>query len=73
MRREYDVFEKFSDGSTLWRATVLGRFEALRKTQELRERSDNEFFTIDVVAAKRLAPKLMTDIRRPGSKAASVA
>lgn len=73
MRREYDVFEKFSDGSTLWRATVLGRFEALRKTQELREHSDNEFFTIDVVAAKRLAPKLVTDLRRPAIKAATVA
>lgn len=73
MRREYDVFEKFNDGSTLWRATVLGRFEALRKTQELREHSENEFFTIDVVAAKRLAPRLVTDIRRPAIKTTNVA
>jgi len=73
MRREYDVFEKFSDGSTLWRATVSGRFEALRKTQEFREHSDNEFFTIDIAAASRLAPKLVTDVPRPGIKTASVA
>jgi len=57
MRHEYDVFEKFRDGSTLWRATVVGRFEALRKMQEFREHSDSEFFTIDVVEAKRLKPK----------------
>lgn len=73
MRREYDVFEKFSDGSTLWRATVLGRFEALRKTQELREHSENEFFSIDVVAAKRLAPKLATDFRRTTIKGSTAA
>jgi len=50
MRREFDVFERFSDGSTLWRATVVGKFEALRKMQELREYSDNEFVTLDVHA-----------------------
>ncbi len=53
MRHEYDVFEKFPDGSTLWCATVLGRFEAIRKIQELREHSVNEFYAIDVVSTKR--------------------
>jgi len=48
MRRDYDVFEKFPDGSTLWRVCVSGRYEALRKVQELRERSENEFFTLDI-------------------------
>jgi len=36
MRREYDLFEKFPDGSTLWRACVTGRYDAQRKIQELR-------------------------------------
>lgn len=50
MRRVYDVFEKFSDGSTLWRASVNGKFEASRKIQELSEHSGNEFFFLDITA-----------------------
>ena len=54
MRREYDIFEKFHDGSTLWRACVAGRFEAQRKINELAERSQNEFFLIDITAEQHL-------------------
>jgi len=54
MRREYDIFEKFPDGSTLWRACVAGRYEAHRKIAELAEHSDNEFFLIDIQAGRRL-------------------
>ena len=50
MRRDYDVFEKFSDGSTLWRTCVTGRFEAQRKMQEFKEHSENEFFILDIEA-----------------------
>jgi hypothetical protein len=48
MRRDYDIFEKFTDSSTLWRVTVRGRFEATRKMQELAEHSNNEFLAIDI-------------------------
>jgi hypothetical protein len=48
MRRDFDIFEKFADGSTLWRACVRGRFEARRKMSEFAERSENEFFMIDI-------------------------
>jgi hypothetical protein len=50
MRRDYEVFEKFSDGSTLWRACVTGRYEAQRKMQELREHSENDFVFLDIHA-----------------------
>ena len=50
MRHVYDVFEKFPDGSTLWRASVTGRFEAERKSHELAELSENKFFFIDIQA-----------------------
>jgi len=50
MRRVYDVFERFPDGSTLWRACVSGRFEAERKVDELAEHSGNEFFIMDIEA-----------------------
>jgi hypothetical protein len=56
MRHDYDIFEKFPDGSTLWRACVSGRFETHRKMQELAERSENEFYAIDIQTIKNLAP-----------------
>ena len=56
MRRDYDVFEKFPDGSTLWRAFVTGRFEAQRKMQELAERSGNKFFLMDIEEEAFLPP-----------------
>jgi hypothetical protein len=51
----YDIFEKFPDGSTLWRAAATGRFETLRRMQQLAEHSDNEFYSIDVQETDRRA------------------
>ena len=48
IRRDFDIFEKFPDGSTLWRACVRGRFEAQRKLDELAERSENQFYMIEI-------------------------
>jgi hypothetical protein len=56
MRRDFDVFEKFPDGSTLWRASVHGRYEAQRKMHELAEQSGSEFFLIDIQAEILLPP-----------------
>lgn len=56
MRRDYEVFERFPDGSTLYRACVTGRFEAQRKLHELREHSENEFFVLDVVEPHHFIP-----------------
>jgi hypothetical protein len=52
MLREFDILERFPDGSTVWRASVFGRFETARKLQELSEHSDNEFLAIDVRAGE---------------------
>ena len=46
------IFEKFPDGSALWRGCIAGRFEAQRKMDELAEHSQNEFFLIDVKAGQ---------------------
>jgi hypothetical protein len=54
MRHDFDVFEKFPDGSTLWRACIAGRYEAHRKMQELAEHSENEFYAIDLQTIKNL-------------------
>jgi hypothetical protein len=67
MRRDYDVFEKFHDGSTLWRACVTGRFEAQRKINELAELSENDFFLIDIAAGQHLKFNLDRASSRPSA------
>ena len=54
MRREYDIFEKFPDNSTVWRVCVSGQYEAQRTVQAMAEHSEHEFFAIDIVAGERL-------------------
>ena len=46
MNREYDIFEKFSDGSVLWRDFVRGLEPARAKLEELASSSKNEFFAM---------------------------
>jgi hypothetical protein len=45
--RDYDLFEKFSDGSVLWRAFVPGLNNALARLEELAKLSPNEHFAMD--------------------------
>jgi hypothetical protein len=49
MMRNFDIFEKFPDGSITWRACAFGQFEAERKLQELAEHSENEFLAVDIL------------------------
>lgn len=42
MDRDYDLFEIFPDGSALWRHTVTGRDEAIKRLQELSVQTANE-------------------------------
>jgi hypothetical protein len=58
MRRIYDIFERFTDGSSLWRGTVPGRYEAQRRMQEFAEHSENTFFAIDIQAGQPLTFEL---------------
>jgi hypothetical protein len=70
MRHEYDIFEKFPDGSTIWRACVSGRYETERKMQELAEQSNNEFYAIDILVNQVIAPRVKST-SRPAAKAAA--
>jgi len=54
MVREYDLFEKFPDGSSLWRASVSGLGNARLHLHELTRRSENQFYAIDITAGKTL-------------------
>jgi len=74
MRRKYDIFERFLDGSSLWRACVQGQFDAQRKIQEVGEHSKNEFFAIDLRTHERLTfslpPTNSHEIRRRNKRIA---
>ena len=54
MIREYDLFEKFSDGSSLWRASILGLEGTQLHLRQLAEKSGNQFYAIDVTSGKTI-------------------
>jgi hypothetical protein len=55
MTREYDLFEKFPDGSSLWRVSVSGLGNARLHLHELTRKSENQFYAIDMTAGKTLS------------------
>jgi hypothetical protein len=57
--RDYDIFEKLPDGSSVWREMVVGRENARLKVQSLAKLSSNEFFAIhtptkDIIARENI-------------------
>jgi hypothetical protein len=69
MDREYDLFEAFPDGSLVWRDSVTGYENAIRRLRELVELTDNEFRVMHVptntliASLKRGSPEIKP--RRP--------
>jgi hypothetical protein len=57
MRHDYDIVEKFPDGSTLWRARVSGWHEAQRTMQKLAEDSKNGFHAIYIAENQLVVPR----------------
>ena len=47
--RDYDIFEEFADGSTVWRACVFGLAAVRRTFQELAKGSDNKLFALHLL------------------------
>jgi len=68
MEHNYDIFEKFPDGSTIWRVCVSGWYETQRKMWELTEHSKNEFYAIDITVNRPVAPSVKST-SRPAAKA----
>ena len=58
MTREYDVFEKFPDGSSLWRASVLGLEGTYLQLRQFAQKSGNQFYAIDMVNGEVIYPNL---------------
>ncbi len=55
MERTYDVFEKLSDGSLLWKKAVTGLNEALARLQELGSSSSNEHLVMHLPSKEIVA------------------
>ena len=69
MRRDYDIFEKFPDGSSVWRGWACGKHATKRKIQDLAEHSTNDFFAIDIQAGELAAVRPARNTPRAASKA----
>jgi len=55
MKHKYEIFEKFPDGSSLWRDSIPG-FETTRlRLRELAQRSENQFYAINLTTGEVLA------------------
>jgi hypothetical protein len=52
MHHKYDLFEKFPDGSSLWRACVVGLEGTRRHMTDLSKRSSNQFYAMHLVSGK---------------------
>lgn len=46
MNRDYDLFEQFDDGSTIWRCNIVGHDAAVTKLKELAAKTRNEVFVM---------------------------
>ena len=55
MKHEYDLFEKFPDGSSLWRDSVPGFEKTHLLLRELAQRSENQFYAINLATGEVLA------------------
>jgi hypothetical protein len=52
MKNQYDLFEKFPDGSSLWKASVIGLEGARYYMRDLAQRSPNRFYALHLVSGK---------------------
>ncbi len=69
MTYEYDLFEKFPDGSSLWRACVIGLEGARNHVSDLARRSPNKFYAMNVASGKIMPIELPLGSLDAGSKA----
>jgi hypothetical protein len=52
MHHKYDLFEKFPDGSSLWRACVVGLESTRSHMRDFARRSPNQFYAMHLVTGK---------------------
>jgi hypothetical protein len=52
---DYDIFQRFTDGSSLWQLCVTGRYNTQRKLQELAETSGHEFYAVNISSGETIS------------------
>jgi hypothetical protein len=52
MKNEYDLFEKFPDGSSHWRASCLEFETTFLQLHELAQKSENRFYAINLTTGE---------------------
>jgi hypothetical protein len=52
MKHLYDIFEQFSDHSSLWRESALGTKKAQRKLLEMVGKSSNAIYALDLTSGE---------------------
>jgi hypothetical protein len=55
MKHRYDLFEKYPDGSSLWRDSVSGFKLTRLRLQELSQKSENQYYALDLTTGDVLA------------------
>jgi hypothetical protein len=68
MNHKYDLFEKFPDGSSLWRACVIGLEGTRLHMVDLARRSPNQFYAMNVVNGKIVALDFQEGAFQPAAK-----
>ena len=68
MHHKYDLFEKFPDGSSLWRACVVGLEGTRLHMSDLAKRSANKFYAMHLVSGKIVSYYLRQGAFRDSSK-----
>ncbi len=63
MDRTYDIFERFADGTMLWKSSVVGHDAAVLKLKAMAQQGPNEFrlmhiATNTVIATLKSRPRL---------------
>ena len=64
MKNAYDLFEKFPDGSSLWRDSISGLETTRLRLHELAQRSENQFYAINLTTRDVLAFNSKRDAHR---------
>jgi hypothetical protein len=52
---EYDLFEKFPNGSSLWRGSFSEFETACHRVKELAEKSENQFYAVSLTTGEAVA------------------
>ena len=63
MKHEYDLFERFPKGSSLWRGSFSGFETTCLRLQELAQKSENQFYAISLTTGEVLAFNSERDAR----------